>query len=363
MKTKTLIPLIVAGLSFLPIVLGAQDTPASEILQKLQERRAGSAGGGEVEGQQSYDAQVQHNQGQSAKQQAEATGEYKRANSMFQDRLRGVINRGPASPGGPLVIWSTELADPKEQANLDEDLVVMSHLLEKTVSSALGSQPHASSVLGVNVVFAPGQNLMRGLYLEGYGALFTLSVGFPLLPSPKREAKENPSADSTWNEARQEVFGQRWEGQGGYARGEEFDERKVNTLQDSVLVALRNATHIRGLKADDSIMVCVFGGSVLRMKVITADNPGAPKPKDVYAPDSLQPRTTVLTIRVKKSDADSFANDKLNLDEFRKRAKIMTYAGGPETATGSGFVGGGGGSFGRQSDGGSGNTFGGRGGY
>jgi hypothetical protein len=311
-----------------------------------------------VEAQQRFGAQGQRNQDQAATQQAQAEGEYKRANTMFQDRLRGVVQHGPASPGRSLVIRSSEI-DPKEQANLEEDLVVMSHLLWKTVSSSLGTQPHASSVLGVNVVFAPGQNPTRGLYLEGYGALFTLGVGFPLLPSPKtEEEKENPSADSTWNGARQEVFGQRWEGKAGYVRGEEYDERKVNTLKDSVIEALKNATYIRGLKPDDSIMVCVFGGgATLPTKVITADKSGAPKPKDVSVPD-LQPRTTMLTIRVKKSDVDSFAKDKLNLDDFRKRAKIMPYAGGPETATGGGFVGGGGGgSFGGGSIGGGGNTF------
>jgi hypothetical protein len=65
----------------------------------------------------------------------------------------------------------------------------------------------------------------------------------------------------------------------------------------------------------------------------------------------------MLTIRVKKSDVDSFAKDKTSLDDFRKKAKIIPYAGGPESPVEGGFVAGGGGSFG------SGNSFGGGRGY
>ena len=38
-------------------------------------------------------------------------------------------------------------------------------------------------------------------------------------------------------------------------------------------------------------------------------------------------RGSILTIRVKKSDADAFAKDRLTLDEFRKAARISIYAG------------------------------------
>ena len=36
---------------------------------------------------------------------------------------------------------------------------------------------------------------------------------------------------------------------------------------------------------------------------------------------------TIMTIRVKKSDADAFAKGKLSLEDFRKKASITTYAG------------------------------------
>jgi hypothetical protein len=352
MKMTPILALIVLGSALLPITVHSQDQDTAAnaaILEKLTAAR-------NAEAQQNFEAQVQRNRDLAEKQQAEATGEYKRAN-VFSDRLRAIVRRGPGSPGQSLVIRSSEL-DVKDQANLEEDLVVMSHLLEKSVGSAVGPQPKASPILGVDVAFPPGSSPARAMYLEGYGALFTLSVGFPLLPSARESnEKENASADSTWNEARQEVFGQRMDGR-GYVRGEEYDERKVNTLKDTVLEALKNATHIRGLKSDDSVTVCVSGGgAALPVKLITGNNPGASKPKEMYVSERGEPRSTMLTIRVKKSDVDSFAKDKLNLDDFRKKAKIMPYAGAvdsPGTAAfgrggvtfGGGGTGGGGGGFG-----------------
>jgi hypothetical protein len=84
----------------------------------------------------------------------------------------------------------------------------------------------------------------------------------------------------------------------------------------------------------------------------------------VYVAERAEPRSTItrqaqpasaeaslLTIRVKKSDVDSFAKDKLNLDDFRKKAKIMPYTGAVDSPRTAGFGGvtgggGGGGSFG-----------------
>jgi hypothetical protein len=59
---------------------------------------------------------------------------------------------------------------------------------------------------------------------------------------------------------------------------------------------------------------------------------------------------------VKKSDVDAFAKDKLGLEEFRKKAKVVSYTGAPEPADGVAVFGGGGtggGSFGPGGFGGS----------
>src|SRR5437762_8289829 len=125
--------------------------------------------------------------------------------------------------------------------------------------------------MGINVLFAPGSGSIRNLYLEGYGALFLLNVNFPLLPPPEKTEpmKEKTETDSTWEEAKQELYGQSdaWAQVGKTSRffmapgpQQEYDKDRVEDLKDGLLEALKNATNIRNLKADESITVCIFGG-------------------------------------------------------------------------------------------------------
>jgi hypothetical protein len=87
------------------------------------------------------------------------------------------------------------------------------------------------------------------------------------------------------------------------------------------------------LKADESITVCVFGGvSVAPGKAWLKRAPSAPDAdRDevlITEPGDGRPAYgTIMTIHVKKSDADAFAKGKLNLEDFRKKASITTYAG------------------------------------
>jgi len=119
--------------------------------------------------------------------------------------------------------------------------------------------------------------------------------------------------------------------------GEEYSAEKVSNLKNALIEALKDATNIRNLKSDDSITVCVFGGSTLpgNSRAHTQMLPGLPGVTG-YAGTAMAGQTpfgrvrlvmrgTVLTIRAKKSDVDAFAKGKLNLDEFRKKTSLTTY--------------------------------------
>jgi hypothetical protein len=210
----------------------------------------------------------------------------------------------------------------------------MSHILDKALEEKLSSQPRARKAMGIDVVFSSSSSPVRSLYLEGYGAVFFLNVGFPLLAPPKPEPKkEQPETSSTWEEARQELYGQRGEPKLSTAPGEEYDQDKVDKLKDSILESLKNGSNIRDLKADDSITVCVFGVAGRSGRVqSTARRTSTPTPLESYVyviGDGKGGRTrgTVLTVRVRKSDAEAFAKGKFDLDEFRKKAKISAYSG------------------------------------
>ena len=73
-------------------------------------------------------------------------------------------------------------------------------------------------------------------------------------------------------------------------------------------------------------------------------------------------RQTIMTIRVKKSDADAFAKGAITQEAFRKRAHVVAYAGSLESGMPFGGMGGGmGGMGGFGGGGGGGGGFGGGG--
>jgi hypothetical protein len=220
----------------------------------------------------------------------------------------------------------------KDEANLAEDLAVMERILEKALDDLPGAQAHARSAMGIDVFAAPNSSSMRSLYLEGYGALFLLNVGFPVLAPASAAQDEKPSGDSAWEEARQELYGQPAESQSLTVPGEEFNEEKVNRLKETLLRVLKNATNIRGLDGD--ITVCVQGGANLvpsstRIWRLEGANNGAAA--EVLTGEPVH--GTVLTIKVTKVDIDAFAKGELKFAEFQERAQIAAY---PAPASGNG---------------------------
>jgi hypothetical protein len=246
---------------------------------------------------------------------------------------------GAGRNGGRTVVVRTSESDPKEQAELEEDLGVMSHILEKVATEKKSNQPFRP--MGINVFYTPGASPLRNFYLDGYGALFLLNVGFPLLPAPTGEVeKEKSETSSTWDEARQELYGQPKRTTTFTMTGEPYDEDRVNRLRDSLVDALRNASNIRGLKPDDWLTVCVFGsaGQPRVRAVERRGKAGEVRTETITSePGNALLRQSMMTIRVRKSDADALARGNLSLEAFHKRAHVVTYAGG--TVAGMSFGG------------------------
>jgi len=265
--------------------------------------------------------------------------------------LNGMMRRSPGQSGKTLLIRSSEPSS-KEQSNLEEDLAVMTRILDKAVDDQAAGQPRPRKAMGIDVYFASSGTPVRSLYLDGYGAVFMLKVGFPLLPPPTKEAqKEKSETSSTWEEAREEIYGHPNDSKAMVAgTAEEYDEDKVNSLKDSLFEALKNAKNIRDLKPDDSVTVCVFGGPGAGRTQTRTTSRRTPAPIAetgnhvwVFSDNHSSPgRGTVLTIRVKKSDVDAFAKGSQDVDAFRKKAKVTAYTGsiegsGAPMAFGSGF--------------------------
>jgi hypothetical protein len=285
--------------------------------------------------------------------------------ASFQTRLQRIVNRGPLHGlSKTLVIRSTDTS-PAQQANLEEDLAVMSHILAKAVDENVDGAPRGANVLGIDVSLAPSVGSLRGLYLEGYGALFLLNVDFPLLPPAVINAHRGKAeADSPWETARRELYGTPLEGMSATVLYKAYDEEKVNKLKTSLLDSIKNASNIRGLKDNETITVCLVGGAG-REQIWFKTTPkasGGGGGASGGSSGSMETRNgparqSVLTLRVKKEDVDAFAKGKLSRDEFQKRAQMSTYTVSSDGAGAGSF--GGAGFGGRTGGGGFGGGFGG----
>jgi hypothetical protein len=227
------------------------------------------------------------------------------------------------------VLVRTSSPDPKSQTALEEDLAVMAHILNKAIDELPGGQTHPANALGVDLFFSPGGAPMRTLYLDHYGAVFFLNVGFPLIAPPQKTEEEKPGADSAWEDAKQELYGPRGPGTVAGEPIEEYSQEKVDKLKDSLLNALKNASNIGELKSDESVTLWVSGGAGGRMGRSRNTNRNAPRGQagNKMSIDQSPSRGTILTIHVSRADIDSYATGKLDRAQFAKRAHITTYPG------------------------------------
>lgn len=219
----------------------------------------------------------------------------------------------------------------------------MARILEKALT--VGGEPDDRRAMGIAISGGGAPpSAARNLYLDGYGALFFLDVNFPLIPPPKRteETKVKAPPSSEWEEARRELdaarsperqIGKAFLKDSGRAGGVEYDEEKVEQLKDDLLESLKNATHIRDLKPEESITVVVTGNSQRGPRRVTRKSGGdgwntqssvETVHHEVVRVGGGHAEST-LTLRVKKADAEAFSEGKLDLDAFRKRAIVQTY--------------------------------------
>lgn len=231
----------------------------------------------------------------------------------------------------PLIVRFSD-SNREAETSLREDLPVMNRILTKIVEGeGRGAIGHA---MGIVLSTIPGARRPQSLYLEGYGALFLLNVDFPLV-APETETKEpqEKPADSTWEEARREVYGQRRVEvrlRADESRAQ-FDPEKVENLKNELLKVLKNAANIRELKAEESVTVVVVGTGgrsserIVRSQVVP-NRYNAPRTRLLASAGSRSATTeSTLTLRVKKADAAALAEGNIDLQEFTKRASVSAY--------------------------------------
>jgi len=196
--------------------------------------------------------------------------------------------------------------------------------------------------------------------------VFSVNVNFPLVAPPAAKAKEpdNETGSDDWDKARKELYGVRETEETANPYGASalpYDARQVGALKRALLEALKNAANIRGLKSEEWIVATVFGAGNVDTGSGMAGSPGGGgggaggttgrpgsasnvthqdaallKLIAIGMPVSRTGRGTVLTVRVRKSDAEYFAKGKTNFDQFEQKATIAAYLG-PATHGSSAF--------------------------
>jgi hypothetical protein len=249
------------------------------------------------------------------------------------------FSSGRSSSAGRALIIPENSPDPKGIAEVEEDMGVMAHILNKAASGKEEKGNHAMGIIVHSATFG-GFGAPRNLFLEGYGALFFLNVNFPLIApaDQKKESEAKEDTSSEWEEARRELHRPAGQGFGLTLPGvttvtapaEEYDADKVEDLKKDLIAALKNGAHIRKLKGDESVTVIVTGRSSSGVVKTLTRKPGSGSgSRSVTATTvhggSSEPRATKLILRAKKTDLEAFQKDNLSLDEFRKKVSVMTY--------------------------------------
>ena len=230
----------------------------------------------------------------------------------------------------PLIVRSGH--DAKATTQLQEDLAVMSRILEK---AALELREEREEAAGIPIVALAGGRNVRAMYLEDYGAVFTMTVGIPLRAESKPEEVEekvDKVKNEEWNEARNELFGDRRPARGEKGGKVDFDPHQFEEFRDSLLDALRNGANIRNLRNTDWVTVIVRGRGVeeemeRRFDVFLGNGGAGREAVIASAPPGEErgPEPSTMVVRLRKADLDQAAKQPQSRDELKKKASLAFY--------------------------------------
>ena len=240
---------------------------------------------------------------------------------------------GRVSMGGNVLVVPTKQMDAVQVGEIAADLRIMSRILDKSVAGRfeVGDPLNvlAGSGAGRSSGFLGDDGRGRAIYLQGYGAVFVLRVGFPLQGPLELEAdQEKPAGDSVWQQTKSELSGvpkersvYRQDGpwySAPMSVGVEFDAGRVEQLKDKVVGALKHAANLGGGGGDDRVVVAITGTQASRP--VLGDTPLIGK-RFSAAPMGLRP--AVLSATARKADIDSFAEGQLDGKQFREKVEFV----------------------------------------
>lgn len=257
----------------------------------------------------------------------------------------------------------------QDLAEITEDMKIMSHILDERFRETRRIQ---GVFTDFGDFFGRDNRQTEATYLQGYGVLFSMEVNFAFSPSPEPQGQQAEqtaeNVDSTWERAKQQMFSP---GDPRRSRGsrpsEEYNSQMVEELKRDLITTLKHAANIRGVQADEWVILTVIGGGrqsggggfmmggmgamyggtssggMMGGYGVSSGSSGGGMMGGMSGggmgggmmdggmggmtgPDAMSvSAATVLTIRTKKSDVDAFAKGQQDFEQFRQNVQIFTY--------------------------------------
>jgi hypothetical protein len=251
--------------------------------------------------------------------QLEGSSAYQRFSSSgggsigrFGQRLQAVVRRGDSALPGSIILTSAMSQEKLDQ--LSEDLTVLNYIFTRSFERTFGEKG-TEYRLGVPITMSGGR-FVETSYIEGFGVLVKVQVPFAVVSSGDEEKKSEPApkTDSEWEKARRALFGNA-DAEGAAPSAEPaatYDEKVVGELKKQIFDALKSAANIRNLDANQAITVVIVGGP---------NFPTRRAPRTGVANDV---RSTVMTIRITKAQADAAAKNP-EANDLSKDATMVGY--------------------------------------
>ena len=269
-----------------------------------------------------------------------------------------------------LVIPASEINEfnAEEFAETVEDMHVMAHILDEQFTETRRIQ---GMFTDFGAFFGRDSRSTEATYLQDFGVLFLMEVNFAFSPPVRQQTKDQTetaeTGDSTWQKARQRVLSPGASpGMDQVDSARDYDDQMVEELKKELVEALKHASNIRNIKADEWVIFTVIGGqrqigmslgggfpmgggaSRFESSSRSGGSSGGAMGGGYGAVGGMMgsgmsggmggmyggmatysgttfSSSTVLTIRAKKADVDDFAKGQLDLKQFQERVQIFMY--------------------------------------
>jgi hypothetical protein len=233
-----------------------------------------------------------------------------------------------SNQGGRTLVLPSAGSHSADPAEIHEDLAVMARIFGKAASKSGKNQREFA------FRFGEGRDL-DGLYLGGFGALFFVSVDWPVTAVPEAEAKKTTKpeeTDAVWEKERRKLRSGRPNEEDELELEIEtteddsagFDPEKVEGLKERLSAAFRHAANLRGVKDSEEIVVIVLGkghapGGQVRGELF-GGGPGSALIMGAFGIN--ESGGTTLTFRARKADIVKMVSAKASDSDLTKAVKV-----------------------------------------